>query len=88
MRMHPLVLGQLRYSPLQAALNAVGVSFEVRALLMLAGISRNLSPHPDASLIIGWATVLVMLWFVLVVSVVFVVISRYSQIRERTQEEE
>jgi choline-glycine betaine transporter len=29
-----------------------------------------------------------MLWFVLVVSVVFVVISRYSQIRERTQEEE
>jgi choline-glycine betaine transporter len=55
---------------------------------MLAGISRNLSPHPDASLIIGWATVLVMLWFVLVVSVVFVVISRYSQIRERTQEEE
>jgi hypothetical protein len=39
--MHPLVLGQLRYSPLQAALNAVGVSFEVRALLMLAGISDH-----------------------------------------------
>jgi len=35
---------------------------------------------------IGWITVLVILWLVLVVSALFVVISRYSQIRERTRE--
>ena len=84
--MHPLVVSQFRYNRLQAALNTVGVSFEVMALLMLAGISRNPSAQANASLMVGWVTVLVMLWFVLVVSALFVVISRYSQLRERTQE--
>ena len=46
--MHPLVVSHLRYNRLQAAVNALGVSFEVMALLMLAGISRNLGDHPYA----------------------------------------
>src|SRR5580658_1926066 len=84
--MHPLVASQFRYNRLQAAMNAVGISFEVMALLILAGISRNLGAQHYAVLMIGWLTVLLILWFVLVVSALFVVISRYSQIRERTQE--
>ena len=84
--MHPLVVSHLRFNRLQAAVNALGVSFEVMALLMLAGISRNLGNHPYAVQMIGSLTVLVILWFVLIVSTLFVLLSRYSQIRERTQE--
>jgi ABC-type antimicrobial peptide transport system permease subunit len=66
--------------------NVVAVSFEVMALLMLAGLSRNLEARPYAVQMIGWVTVYVILWFVLAVSACFVVVSRYSQMRERTQE--
>jgi putative ABC transport system permease protein len=66
--------------------NVLGVSFEVMALLILAGLSRNLEARPYGVQMIGWVTVYVILWFVLVVSAGFVVVSRYSQIRERTQE--
>jgi putative ABC transport system permease protein len=84
--MHPLAMSQFRYNRLQSALNAEGIGFEVMALLMLAEISRNLSAPPYAALMIGWVTVLAMLWFVLIVSALFVVLSRYAQTRERTQE--
>lgn len=84
--MHPLVVSHLRYNLLQAAINIVAVSFEVMAVLMLAGVSRNLDAWPYKVQMIGWVTVYVILWFVLAVTSVFVVISRYSQIKERTQE--
>jgi ABC-type antimicrobial peptide transport system permease subunit len=84
--MHPLVASHFRYNRLQVAVNVVGISFEVMALLMLAGLSRNLEARPYAVQMIGWVTVYVILWFVLAVSGCFVVVSRYSQIRERTQE--
>jgi ABC-type antimicrobial peptide transport system permease subunit len=84
--MHPLVASHFRYNRLQVAVNVVGISFEVMALLMLAGLSRNLEARPYAVQMIGWVTVYFILWFVLAVSAGFVLVSRYSQIRERAQE--
>jgi ABC-type antimicrobial peptide transport system permease subunit len=84
--MHPLVVSQFRFNRLQMVANSVGVSFEVMAVSTLAGISPNRDAHPYVILMIGYVTVWAMLLLVLVVSTIFVVISRYSQIRERTQE--
>lgn len=83
---HPFVLSHLRYNRAQALVNAVCLSFEVMSVLMLAKVSRNLDAEFYALKMVGWITVYAILWIVLLISSLFVMVSRFTQIRERTQE--
>ena len=81
-----LVQENLRHNRPQVVSNAAGISFFVMALLMLAGTKHIPAPHPLPVQTVGWITVAAILWIVLIVTALFVLISRYAQTRERARE--
>src|SRR6266478_4909554 len=82
-----LVLGHLRRSFLRTFLSVLNLGVEVMMILTLIGINYGTTSRP-----LEWPTnavgvmIVVLLWFVLGVSFVFVVIGWYTTVSERTQE--
>jgi ABC-type antimicrobial peptide transport system permease subunit len=82
-----LVLGHLRRSFLRTFLSVLNLGVEVMMILTLVGINYGTTSRP-----LEWPTnavgvmIVVLLWFVLGVSFVFVVIGWYATVSERTQE--
>jgi ABC-type antimicrobial peptide transport system permease subunit len=83
---HRLVVEHLRENSPQAFLNALGISFEVMTMLVLAETKYIPGSHPIPAMIVLRITAALIVWVASSVAFLFVVINRYSQVRERTRQ--
>jgi putative ABC transport system permease protein len=83
---HQLVWEHLRENSPQAFLNALGISFEVMTMLVLAETRYQPVSHLTPGMIVLRIIPALMMWIASSVAFLFVVINRYSQVRERTRQ--
>jgi len=83
---HRLVWEHLRENTPQAFLNALGISFEVMTMLVLAETRYKPVSHLIPTMIVLRITAALIVWMASSAAFLFVVINRFSQVRERTRQ--
>ncbi len=83
---HRLVVEHLRENSSQAFLNALSICFEVMIMLVLTETRYKPVSHLYPVMIVLRITAALIVWIALGTAILFVVINRHSQVRERTRQ--
>ena len=83
---HRLVVEHLRENSSQAFLNALSICLEVMFMLVLTETRYKPVSHLFPVMIVLRITAALIVWIALGTAILFVVINRYSQVRERTRQ--
>lgn len=83
---HRLTLEQFRENRSEALLNALGIGLQTTILLLIAGATPATFAHPSSVLSVARLTLTIVARITLGVSYLVVIVNRFSQVRERTQQ--